>query len=165
MGPGFSIRPARAEEMPTVAALFRAYAIGLDVDLSYQGFAAELAGLPGAYATPAGALLLAVSADERPLGCVAMRPLPALGGCEMKRLYVGEAGRGLGIGRALAIACIRAAIDAGYSHMLLDTLPQMSAAQQLYGQLGFEIVPPYYDTPVPGTIFMRKTLKSCDHSI
>ena len=144
--------------MNVVRSLFRAYAASLGVDLSYQGFEAELAGLPGAYASPGGALLLAVSDAKGALGCVAMRPLPEFGGCEMKRLYVGPAGRGLGIGRALALASIQAATDAGYGSMFLDTLPDMSAAQRLYQTLGFRIVPPYYESPVAGTIFMKKTL-------
>ena len=42
--------------------------------------------------------------------------------------------------------------------MRLDTLPGMAAAQALYRGLGFATTPPYYDTPVPGTLFMRKTL-------
>jgi len=158
MGPNFSIVPAAEPDIASVAALFREYAEALGVDLSYQGFASELAGLPGAYAPPAGALLLAVSSDGSPLGCVAMRRLNEDGACEMKRLHATPAARGQGIGRALAVAAIEAAMRAGYRNMRLDTLPGMEAAQALYRSLGFEITPPYYDTPVIGTIFMRKRL-------
>ena len=158
MDGGFSVRPALAGETDAVVRLFRDYADALGVDLSYQGFEAELAGLPGAYAPPGGVLLLAVSDVGVPLGCVGVRPLPRLAGCEMKRLYVASAGRGLGIGRALATASIRAATEAGYTCMFLDTLPQMAVAQSLYRQLGFEVVPPYYDSVIAGTIFMRKML-------
>jgi ribosomal protein S18 acetylase RimI-like enzyme len=155
---GVSIRPAAAADMGTVATLFREYAASLDVDLSYQGFAAELAALPGAYAPPRGALLIAVSGSGHALGCVAIRPLAATGTCEMKRLHITPAARGGGIGRALAMAAIEAATKAGYISMRLDTLPAMIAAQTLYRRLGFEITSAYYDSPVPGTIFMRKTL-------
>src|SRR4051794_4620244 len=153
-----SIRPAASHEMADVAALFREYAASLGVDLSYQGFAAELASLPGAYAPPGGALLLAVSPGSVPVGCVAFRKLSESGVCEMKRLYITPDARGTGLGRALAVAAIQAATQAGYQTMRLDTLPRMDAAQSLYRALGFETTSAYYDTPVPGTRFMRKTL-------
>jgi ribosomal protein S18 acetylase RimI-like enzyme len=158
MGPAFSIRPASSGDIDAVAALFRAYAGSLDTDLAYQDFATELANLPGAYAPPAGALLIAVSAAGDPMGCVGVRPLAETGTCEMKRLHTTPAARGAGIGRALAQAAISAATRAGYAAMRLDTLPSMVAAQTLYARLGFDVTLPYYDSPVPGTIFMRKLL-------
>ena len=158
MAPAFTIRPAAARDIAMVASLFREYAASLAVDLAYQGFEAELASLPGAYAPPAGALLIAVSPQSEPLGCVAVRKLPEPGFCEMKRLYAKVSARGAGLGRALAVAAIEAATGAGYNTLLLDTLPTMTAAQTLYRDLGFETMQPYYETPVPGTLFMRKRL-------
>jgi ribosomal protein S18 acetylase RimI-like enzyme len=154
----FSIRQAATAEMGMVARLFCDYAGALDVDLSYQGFAAELASLPGAYAPPDGALLLAFSNAGEPVGCVAVRPLGEPGICEMKRLHVTPAARGAGLGRALAEAAIEAATYSGYAGMRLDTLPSMQAAQALYRRLGFETTGAYYASPVAGTIFMRKAL-------
>ncbi len=156
MGGDFEVRPAT--DLGIVAGLFREYAGSLGIDLSYQGFEAELAGLPGAYAPPAGALLLAYALDGDALGCVAIRPLAEAGTCEMKRLHTRPAARGKGVGRALAVAAINIATRAGYRSMRLDTLPDMLAAQALYRSLGFETTPPYYDTPIAGTIFMRKVL-------
>jgi ribosomal protein S18 acetylase RimI-like enzyme len=154
----FSIRPATADQIGTVATLFREYADALGIDLSYQQFEAELAALPGAYAPPSGALLIALSDAGETLGCVAVRPLVAPGSCEMKRLHTRPNARGFGIGRALAEAAIKAATRAGYGSMCLDTLPTMLAAHSLYRRLGFEAIPAYYDSPVTGTIFMRKPL-------
>ncbi|WP_424814470.1 GNAT family N-acetyltransferase [Roseococcus sp. YIM B11640] len=153
---GFIIRPA--EEMETVARLFREYAAGLDVDLAYQGFEAELAALPGKYAPPAGRLLLAHGEDGEALGCIALRPLPEAGCCEMKRLYVRPAGRGLGLGAALVEALAGEARTAGHRELRLDTLPSMTAAIALYRRLGFEPMAPYYETPVAGTVFLRLIL-------
>ena len=144
-------------DVAVVASLFRAYAASLDVDLAYQDFEAELAGLPGHYAAPRGLLLLARDFDGTPLGCVACRPLGE-GICEMKRLFVAPAGRGRGLGRLLVRRLFAEAQALGYFEMRLDTLASMRAAQALYRAEGFEPTTPYYDTPVAGTVFMRRPL-------
>jgi len=155
----FHIAPARTpDDLADTIALFRAYAASLDIDLAYQDFAAELAAMPGKYAPPDGALLLARAADGRAMGCVALRRLDISGCCEMKRLYVSPDGRGGGVGRGLVQAVMDVARRAGYREMRLDTLPSMVNAQSLYGELGFLAMEPYYDSPVPGTIFMRRPL-------
>lgn len=159
-GPGTRIAAARtAADVAAAASLFRAYAVSLEIDLSYQGFEAELAALPGSYAPPGGELLLArAGRGGAAVGCVAFRPFPAAGACEMKRLYVAPGGRGTGLGRALAEAAIRAAGRAGYREMRLDTLPSMPRALALYRDLGFEEADPSHAAALPGTIFMRRLL-------
>lgn len=155
----FTIQVATSDDdLADIARLFQAYGASLDIDLGYQDFAGELAGLPGKYASPAGILLLARDPAGEAIGCVGMRPLSDTGVCEMKRLYVSPDGRGLGLGRALMQAVTGQARTQGYSEMRLDTLPTMAAAQALYRQAGFEVIAPYYGTPVEGTVFMRLKL-------
>jgi ribosomal protein S18 acetylase RimI-like enzyme len=156
----FQIVPVRtAVELETTIGLFRSYAASLDVDLAYQDFEGEMVAMPGKYAPPAGELLLARDAHGRPVGCVGLRPLNMPGCCEMKRLYVTPEGRGEGLGRALVDALVLAAEQIGYREMRLDTLPSMAGAQALYRKLGFDVIEPYYDSPVSGTLFMRRYLK------
>jgi ribosomal protein S18 acetylase RimI-like enzyme len=153
------ISPVRtAEDLAAAIRLFRAYAASIDVDLAYQGFEAEMAAMPGIYSPPAGELLLARDAEGEAVGSVGLRPLNRDGCCEMKRLYVSPEGRGLGLGHALVGALVQVAERIGYREMRLDTLPSMTGAQALYRKLGFEVIEPYYDTPVAGTIFMRRML-------
>ena len=148
------IRPAAdPEALRVVRELFQEYARGLEVDLSFQGFTEELATLPGAYAPPAGALLLGRE-DEEPAGCVALRPLEP-GIAELKRLYVRPAYRGSGWGRLLAERAIAEARAAGHTHLRLDTLPSMAGAHRLYSALGFVAIPPYRHNPVPGSAFLE----------
>lgn len=157
--PAFEIAPARsAADIAAVVGLFRAYAASLDVDLGYQGFEDEVAGLPGKYAPPAGELLLARGDDGSALGCVALRPMDEAGSSEMKRLYVLPAGRGMGLGRVLVEAIVARAEAMGYREIRLDSLPSMTDAIALYLRCGFEPMAPYYDTPVAGTVFLRRRL-------
>jgi ribosomal protein S18 acetylase RimI-like enzyme len=143
-------------DIDAVRSLFEEYAAELGVDLCFQGFADELASLPGAYAAPPGRILLARDGNAV-VGCVAVRSLGG-GTCEMKRLYVRPDGRGRGLGRSLVEAAIGAAYEQGYERMRLDTLPQMVEAQPLYESLGFREIEPYYDNPVPGARFLELDL-------
>ena len=155
----FQIRPVRnAEDLSATVGLFRAYAASLGIDLTYQDFEAELAGMPGKYAPPQGELLLARGAGDAPIGCVALRAVAPDGCCEMKRLYVSPEARGSGLGRVLVEAVIEAAKGNGYRELRLDTLPDMIEAQALYERLGFARIAPYYDTPIVGTVFMARAL-------
>ncbi len=159
MPPDPTIAPvATAADLAAVRALFQAYADGLTIDLAYQDFAGELAALPGDYAPPRGALLLARDAAGLPIGCVALRPRGADDLCEMKRLYVAPPARGTGLGAGLMRAIIAAARDMGYRAMRLDTLLDMRAAQAMYAAAGFRPIAPYYDGAAPGTIFLELTL-------
>lgn len=143
-------------ETGDVRALLRAYADSLPFELDFQDFDRELAELPGAYAPPRGALLVAHT-DGRIAGCVALRPL-AGDACELKRLFVLPAARSTGLGRRLATAAVAEARRLGYARIRLDTTPDMAAAQALYEELGFVETVPYRHNPVAGTRFLELQL-------
>ncbi len=146
--------------MAAVREIFQEYAEGLGIDLRFQQFDAELAGLPGDYAEPRGALLLA-TVDGELAGCCALRPLDTAdypNTSEMKRLYVRKAFRGFGLGRLLTEAILDAARQAGYASVLLDALNEMDTARNLYADLGFEEIPPYYHNPISGAHYLKVNL-------
>lgn len=154
----FHIIPVRSEEdVDATKLLFYDYTRWLDIDLNFQFFATEMANFPGKYAPPTGELLLARSGPGTPLGCVALRPLSD-DICEMKRLFVKDSAKGLGIGKALVTAIIEAGRLLGYRRMRLDSLPQMTTALNLYRSLGFLDIEPYYNTPLPETLFLELIL-------
>jgi ribosomal protein S18 acetylase RimI-like enzyme len=154
----FQIVPARTPiEMTSAAALFRAYAKSLPVDLAQQGFSQELASLPGVYAPPGGELLLAKRGDHV-LGCIALKALEPPQIAEIKRLFVRPQARGKGVAKALAAAILKTAIERGYKEAKLDTLPELKEAIALYRGFGFEAIPPYGSHPYPGLVTLGKML-------
>ena len=156
------VTPDGPSEIELTRQIFREYVADLGVDLCFQDFESELANLPGEYAGPRGALLLAMTKGEV-AGCCALRPLDSVdivNAAEMKRLYVRPAYRGLGLGRGLALAILETGHRLGYDSVLLDTLDEMEAARGLYEELGFVEIPPYYHNPLPGAHYLKVDLDS-----
>jgi putative acetyltransferase len=154
------ITPDSPETLGEARAIFLEYAQSLGIDLNFQAFDAELATLPGEYAAPRGALLLAW-VEGVLAGCCALRPLDSVdysNAAEMKRLYVRKPFRRFGLGRQLAERMLDEARRAGYSCVLLDTLDDMEAARALYQDLGFEEIPPYYHNPHAGAHYLKVEL-------
>jgi GNAT superfamily N-acetyltransferase len=110
-----------------------------------KAFEQELASLPGKYAKPKGALLLALYKGE-PAGCVALREIDKQA-CEMKRMFVDTKFHGKGVGLVLAESIINEARTIGYQVMKLDTSFRQVEAQQLYQSFGFIKTKPYYELP------------------
>jgi len=158
---GIELREAESQgDLLAVRDLFLDYQADTGIDLCFQGFADELANLPGEYAPPSGALLLAL-VDGAPAGCVALRPMPNtdhLNACEMKRLFVRRAFRGFGLGRLLVERIMTQGHLAGYTTMLLDTLSDMETARALYQEAGFVEIAPYYHNPLPGAHYLKAEL-------
>ena len=144
-------------EIDAARRIFREYETWLGLDLCFQGFEEELAGLPGKYSSPDGRLFLAYS-EEDLAGCAALRKIDP-GVCEMKRLFVRDQFRRFGIGRLLIDRLLTAARDIGYRAMRLDTYPaKMGKAVGLYRQYGFIEIPAYYHNPYEGVLFMELQL-------
>lgn len=156
-----SVRQATSvSDLAAVQVLFRAYAQSIAHRHCFSGFETELASLASLYGPPHGGLLVA-HLNGQPAGCCAFRPLPETdhtNACEMKRLYVNPAFRGFGLGHALVEAVMDAARTSGYSCMLLDTLDEMEAARALYEEMGFEEIPPYSPSPIPGAHHLKVML-------
>ena len=145
------------EDLKAARELFLEYAATLEVDLSFQGFDHEVASLPGAYAEPSGALLIAWD-EGRPLGCVALRPQEPPRIAELKRLYFRPAARGRGIWKRMLNDIFDRARAAGYERIRLDTLPSMVEAQRIYRAMGFKEIGPYCLNPHAGAIYMELEL-------
>lgn len=157
-----TIEPASwPAEVPLAKELFLEYADWLDLDLCFQGFDAELAGLPGGYAPPDGNLWFA-RVDGAVAGVVGLRPFGSdgrlRGCCEMKRLWVRPGYRGLGLGRRLAVKTLEAAEALGYRRMVLDTVHHMTEAQSLYASLGFRDRSAQVRDPHPKLVYMERDL-------
>ena len=150
------IQPTNAAEWDQVRELFREYWTSFGFSPCFQGFGAEVAGLPGAYAPPGGALVMALI-DGQAAGCAALRRFDAER-AEAKRLFVRSQFRGQGVGRALLDWVIAEARALGYREMVGDTVPQMAVALAMYDRAGFERTGPYAEAPTPGAIYLRLKL-------
>ena len=117
------IRAQSEEQIALIRELFVEYAASLDFQLCFQSFEQELTALPGQYAPPDGRLLLAMDGSHA-AGCVALRKIDQQV-CEMKRLFVRPAFRGLRIGRLLTERLLAEARTIGYTRMRLDTVKSM----------------------------------------
>lgn len=144
-------------DLEAVRALCREYAAELGIDLETQNLTQELAELPGKYAPPEGALLLAMG-EGQVAGCVALRKLDAEA-AEMKRLYVRPGFRRTGLGRRLISAILELARALGYRFVRLDTLPaKMAGAVAIYRALGFRPIAPYWNNELPGVEYLELEL-------
>jgi len=152
------VRTARgSSEVRVARRLVEEYVRSLPIDLRFQRIDQELGTFPASYVPPRGRLIVA-RVGGRPAGCVGVRPL-SVSTCEMKRLYVRPRFRGAGLGRALAVASLRAARSAGYRRMRLDTLGSMTQAMALYRSLGFREIGPYRYNPEPTARYFELELR------
>jgi len=124
--------------------------------LDLQNFDSELDTIAKKYAMPMGRLYVAY-VDGNAAGCIALFQLSDTE-CEMKRLYVRPQFAGCGIGKALANKIIEDATDIGYKYMVLDTFPALQTAIKMYENMGFYHIPPFSNSPVENTVFMRLDL-------
>ena len=150
------VRAQSPDQIDEVRRLFREYERFLGVDLCFQSFEEELAGLPGQYGPPDGVLLMVMDSRQS-AGCVALRKVED-GICEMKRLYLRPKYRGRGLGRRLAERIVSEAAALGYKVMRLDTLDKLKEAMGLYEVMGFRRREPYYGNPLPGVVYWELDL-------
>jgi putative acetyltransferase len=167
--PRNSVRTARSPaDIEAVRLLFREYrqwhidnreSSGLDEAVLKVGLGildAEINSLPGEFAPPRGALVLAYE-NGNPVGCGALRPLRKSVG-EIKRVYVKSRSRGGGHGRRIARTLLTFARTRGYDRVVLDTLPSMTAAIGIYQKLGFVPTTAYWEHPVSNALYFEHRL-------
>ncbi|WP_214071600.1 GNAT family N-acetyltransferase [Mucilaginibacter sp. dw_454] len=84
------------------------------------------------------------------------------GYAELVKLYLTAESRGKGIGKILMDKCFEAAADLGYTHLYLESFPQLSKAVSLYHKAGFESLDHALGNSghFACTIWMTKELKS-----
>lgn len=152
------IQAETAGHIEQARTLFREYEKWFGMNLCFQNFDEEVAGLPGKYAPPEGRLFLAF-VDKKLAGCIALRKLEEKI-CEMKRLFVRENFQGTGLGKILIGKLLKEAELIGYEKIRLDTFPpKMGKAVSIYRKYGFCEIEPYYQNPYGDTLFMEAKIK------
>jgi putative acetyltransferase len=147
-----------AGEYDRAKELFLEYARSLTFDLCFQHFDAELASIATMYNAPHGGIILVrVDPPGDYIGCVGIRRIDDQA-AELKRMYVRETYRKLGLGRALLERAIKLARELKYRRVRLDTMPTMVRAIALYRQYGFREIKPYRYNPEKGALFFELDL-------
>lgn len=124
--------------------------------LEIQKYDHEIGNLEEKYGLPYGRLYVAYF-ENNIAGCIALRKLND-SQCEMKRLYVRPQFRNKGIAKTLVEKIISDAKETGYNNMLLDTLPFLTTAIEMYKKIGFYETGCYNDSPLDSTIYMKLDL-------
>ena len=89
------------------------------------------------------------------IGCVALRigPAPTVG--EIKRMWVADAARGLGLGRRLLEELEARAREMGVERLRLETNRSLVEAQALYRASGYREIPVFDDEPYAHLAFEK----------
>ncbi len=124
--------------------------------LELQNYDHETENLEEKYGLPYGRLYIAYY-DGNVAGCIGLRKLDEEN-CELKRLYVKPEYRGKNIGSFLVKSIIEEAKEIGYKHILLDTLPFLETAINIYKQYGFYEIESYNNTPMDNLIYLKYDL-------
>jgi len=163
-GPGLLIRPARPDEHARLGELTVAAYRALDA-LEGSGYVDQLRAVERR-AREAVVLTAIDGASGTPLGCVTYVPGPESpwaellgpGEASIRMLAVDPAAQGRGAGTALVRACIDRARADGRTRLVLHSRPMMTAAQRIYGRLGFRRDEPRDWEPVPGVLLLAFAL-------
>lgn len=131
---------------PDATRCVRAYFAELD-RRSESGFdpSAGISAEPDELTPPAGSFLIAYVRDE-PAGCGAVKHHPGAAS-ELKRMWVTESARGLGIGRRLLTELEARAIRSGATVARLETNRALVEAIAMYRSAGYVEVPAFNDEP------------------
>lgn len=121
--------------------------------LGLQNYEHELENLEDKYGLPYGRLYL-VFYDGVLAGCIGLRKIDSEN-CEMKRLYVKPQFRGKKIASFLVKHIIEEARKIGYKHILLDTLPFLETAINMYKNYGFYEIESYNNSPMDNLIYLK----------
>lgn len=122
-------------------------------------FQAVIDNLREIHARPRGAVLLA-EVDGDAVGCVMYHDADATT-AEIKRLFVNDGGRGLGLGRQLLDHMFESMIADGYRTVIFSSARFLTHARRLYESAGFQDMP--YPDGFPGNLrhfvyFMQRPL-------
>ncbi|MCL1060392.1 GNAT family N-acetyltransferase [Shewanella gelidimarina] len=91
------------------------------------------------YGDDNNSLYLVAKLNGKVVGGCGVAPLNgSLTTCELKKLFLLEESRGLGLGKQLTEQCLQYAKTKGFKACYLDTLSNMTSAVRLYEKLGFE---------------------------
>ncbi|HVZ55259.1 MAG TPA: GNAT family N-acetyltransferase [Chitinophagaceae bacterium] len=90
-----------------------------------------------------GSSYLVAELDGTLVGGGGIFPSPGLpeGTCELVKMYLAPAARGIGLGKTLLDRNLAAARQAGYRSVYLESMPELRQALRVYEKSGFRYLP------------------------
>lgn len=125
-----------------------------DVQLPPEEPTANMMAQPEKFIPPLGRGFVA-EGEGALLGMIFLKPLRG-SDYEVKRLYLRQDARGLGLGKKLVRHVIKVAQDLGVTGLYLDSIPSLSAAVALYKAEGFSHTQPYPGSEVGAYDMLRE---------
>ena len=136
------IRPIRKEDNASIAAIIRKILIEFGANKPGTVFFDPTTDSLFQLFSVSDAAYFVAEEDGRIVGGSGVFPTPGLpdGYCELVKLYLISEMRGQGLGLLLMEKCFQKAIDFGFTHMYLETMPELRTAIGLYEKAGFSFL-------------------------
>ena len=134
-----TIRPIEPRDNETIAGLIRQVLTEFEANKPGTAFFdRELDSLSDVF-TARGSGYWVAEENNILIGGAGIYPTGGLpdGYCELVKLYLHARARGKGIGKKLLATCFLSAQRAGYTHIYLETMPELNGAIFVYEQMGF----------------------------
>jgi putative acetyltransferase len=134
------IRPIESADNPAIAAIIRSTL--KEFDVAGPGTAYFDTALDDMYTSfqTAGSRYFVGIVDDTIVGGGGIFPTAGLpkATCELTKMYLIPAARGLGLARRLIDHCFEFAHHAGYNQVYLETMPELEKAVSIYERYGFQ---------------------------
>jgi len=136
------IRPIEKKDNPHIASVIRSVLIDFDVPKVGTAYADTSLDAMFKNYQKEGSAYFVIEENGKIIGGSGVAKLDNYDGnvCELQKMYYLPEARGRGIGATMIKLCLTKARELGFEQCYLETMPQMTTAQELYKKSGFKYI-------------------------